>query len=108
MQVGAGPVEGDVDQVAADFEVLDVQRLVDVADEMNDPFESLLLLNQADGLGDGAGGVVGDGRDDAAFLGTVALVVDVALLGWAVQGVDVVVGRAEAAFGGVAVAVGLV
>jgi hypothetical protein len=78
MQICPGAVECDVNQVAADFEVLDVQRLVDVADEVDHPLERLLLLGQADGRGDSAGGVVGDGGYDAAFFGAVALVVDVA------------------------------
>lgn len=107
MQVGAGAVEGDVDEVAADFEVLDVQRLVDVADEVDYPFQGHLLLGQADGGGHGAGRVVGDGGHDAAFFRAVALIVYVAGGRWAVQGVNVVVGRAEAAVGGIAVAVGL-
>lgn len=55
MQVGAGAGKGHVDEVAADLEVLDVQRLVDVADKVDDPLEGLLLLVEADGFGDGAG-----------------------------------------------------
>lgn len=108
VQVGAGAGKGHVDEVAADLEVLDVQRLVDVADKVDDPLEGLLLLVEADGFGDGAGRVVGDGADDAALLWAVALVDDVALLGRGVEGVDVVQGRGEGALGGVAVAVGLV
>lgn len=107
VQVGASACERDVDEVAADFEVLDVQRLVDVADEVDHPFQGFLLLDQTDGFGYCAGGVVGDSGHDAAFLGAVALVVDVALLGGRVQGIDVVQGRAEFALIGVAVAVGL-
>ena len=108
MQVRSPAVEGHVDQVAADFEVLDVQRLVDVADEVDHPLESLLLLNEADVFGHGAGGVVGDGADDASFFSAVALVVDVALLGRAVESINVVERRAESPFVGGAVAVGLV
>jgi hypothetical protein len=107
MQIRACAVEGDVNQIAADLEVLDVQRLVDVAGKVDHPLERFLLLGQADGGSDGAGAVIGDGGHDAAFLGTVALVVDVAGGGRGVEGVDVVERRAEGAFGGVAVAVGL-
>jgi hypothetical protein len=107
VQVGDFVVEGDVDEVAAYFEVLDVQGLVDVADEMDDPLQCLLLLDETDGFGDGAGRVVGDGRDDAALLGAIALVVYVALLGGRVEGVDVVEGRTELSASGVAVAVSL-
>jgi hypothetical protein len=90
VQVGVGAVERDVDEVAADFEVLDVQRLVDVAHEVDYPLQRLLLLDEADVFGHGACRVVGNSGHDAALLWAIALVVDVALLGRCVQGINVV------------------
>ena len=107
VQVGVGAVEGDVDEVSADFEVLDVQRLVDVAQEVDHPLQRLLLLDEADILGHGACRVVGNGRHDATFLWAIALVDDVALLGRCVQGINVVQRGRELSLVGVAVAVSL-
>ena len=53
MQVGGGAVEGHVDIVAAQLFVLVVQRLVDVADEVDDEHEGLVDLRGAElGIGD--------------------------------------------------------
>ena len=93
MQVPEGAVEGRVDLVASDRDGFVVERLGDVAHEVDDPAESVVelfggqLRRFLDALG-----VVCDGGDDAAFFGmAVAVVVDVAdpSLG-VVFGVDVV------------------
>jgi hypothetical protein len=93
VQVPVGAVEGRVDRVASDRDGFVVQGLGDVADEVDQPAESVVELfgGQLRRLLD-ALGVVCDGGDDAAFFGmAVAVVVDVAdpSLG-VVFGVDVV------------------
>jgi hypothetical protein len=92
VQVPVGAVEGRVDRVASDRDGFVVERLGDVAHEVDDPAESVVELfgGQLRRLLD-ALGVVGDGGDDAAFFGgAVAVVVDVAGVGRIVFGVDVV------------------
>lgn len=78
VEVCVDAVESGFDGVAADVEVLDVQRLVDVADEMDDPFECFYLFVLAEGGVECAAGIVRDGGYNATFIGAVSLVVDVA------------------------------
>lgn len=89
-----------------DLQIFYVQWLVDVTQKMNHPLQRLLSLNDRDIGRRDARCVISDGRDNAAFLGAVALIVDVAGGGRVVQRVDVVKGRREGAFGGVAVGIG--
>ena len=81
---------------------------MDVANKVDYPLQSFLLLDKADILGHCACGVLRDGGDDATLLWAVAFVVHVALFGRAVQSVDVVERRTESSLSGVAVAVGLI
>jgi len=57
---------------------------VNVADEVDNPFECLLLLDETDGSGYSAARVICDSGDNTAFFRTVSLVYDVANLGWIV------------------------
>ena len=81
--------------------------MVNIADEVNHPLECFLLLGNADVLGDGACRVIGDGGNDASFFRAVTFVVDVALLRWGVESINVVEGRAKASFSCVTVAISL-
>lgn len=108
VQVEVGAVEEDADAVAAAGDVLGVQRLVDVADEVDDELGGLLAVDGAQLAGgvDQPRGVVVQGGDDAALGLAVARQVDVAARRRAVLGVDEVEGPREVAPLGVADAVG--
>lgn len=109
VQVEAAAVEQHVDAVAPALHVLRVQRLVDVADEVDDELGGDGALPGREGaVGvEQARGVVVQGADDAAAVFfAVALEVDAAVLGRRVLGVDEVEVGGEAAPFGVADRVG--
>lgn len=72
MEVGFFPVPGDEDVIAAYFFGFGVQRLGDVADEVDQEFEGFVLCGSGEGAVLDTGGVVGDGTDDAALSAAVA------------------------------------
>lgn len=95
-----------IDAIAAPSDVLDVQRLVDVADEVNDKLGSLVPPPRPQLRIEQLLGVVLKGAHDAAVLLAVALEVDAAILRRAILRVDEVEVLAEAAPLGVPDAVG--
>jgi hypothetical protein len=70
---------------------------MDVADEVDDPFQCLLLLGDPNFFLKSTAGVVRDGRDDTPLFWTVSLVVDIAALGWVVKSINIMVDGAELA-----------
>ena len=103
VQIRLGAVEGDVDGVASHGQVLHVQRLVDIAQEVNDPFEGLLAFCDREVFIGHTSGVIGNGGHNTAFLGAVALVVHVAGRRRRVEGIDIMERRGESTLSGVAV-----
>jgi hypothetical protein len=85
VQIGLGAIESDVDLVASQGDIFDVKGLVDVADEVDNELQCLLLLKNGDVLFKGTAGVVCNGGDDAPLFRAVPLVVDTAGLGWVVE-----------------------
>lgn len=106
MQVVLAAVPEDVDAVAALGDVLVVQRLVQVADKVDDKLGGLRAAPGGQRAVDGLLGVVGQGRDDAAGALAVALEVYGARVRGRVVRVDKVKGAGEAAPFGVADRVG--
>lgn len=106
MQIGSRPAKRDIDAIPADLQILHVQRLVDIAEEVHNPLQRLLALGARDVCRGHARRVVCDGGHDAAFLGAVAGVVDVARGRGVVERIDVVQGRGECAVGRIAVGIG--
>lgn len=102
MQVVLLVIPEDVDAVASPRDVLDVQRLMEVADEMDYKLGSLGTAPWWQDRVKGLLGVVGQRGDDAARGFAVALQVDVARLGRVVVGVDEVKVLCEVAPFGVA------
>lgn len=86
VELGAGPA--DVDAVAAAGDVLDVQGLVDVADEVDDELGGLGAQPGRQLRVEDLRGVVLDGGDDAALVLAVAVHVDGAAARGRVFGVD--------------------
>lgn len=78
MKIRLGSVEGNVNLVATNGEVLHVEWLMNIANEVDDKFQGLLLFNNTDRLLDRTARIVRNGRDNAAFLWAVPLVVDIA------------------------------
>lgn len=97
VQVILAAIPQHVDAVAAPSDVLVVQRLVQVADEVDDELGGLGAQPGGQLRVERLLGVVGEGADDAARLLAVALVVDVARGGRVVVGVDEVERLGEAA-----------
>lgn len=106
VQVVVLAVPADVEAVAALGNVLVVQRLVEVADEVDDELGGLGALRPGQVGVERLGGVVCQGADDAPVRLAVALEVDLAGMGRRVVGVDEVEVLGEAAPAGVADGVG--
>lgn len=64
---------------------------MNIPHEVNNPFEGLLLLYNANVFLKSTARVIGECADDAALLRTISFVVDVAAFWRIVQGVDVVI-----------------
>jgi hypothetical protein len=90
-------VESHIDSVATNRDGLIVQRLRDVAQEVDDPAKSVVdFLSWKNGRLLDALGVVGNGGHNAAFLsGAVALVVHIAAVRWVILSVNVVEPKEE-------------
>lgn len=106
VQVELAGVPEDVDGVAAEGDVFVVQRLVQVADKVDDKLGGLGAAPGGEGGFEGLARVVCEGVDDAARGLAVALKVDAAGARRVVVGVDEVKGLCEAAPFGVADRVG--
>jgi hypothetical protein len=76
-----------------------MKRLMDITQEMDYPFKRFLALICAQCFILEARRIVRDCADDAAFLGTIAFIIDVAGFRWGVERVDVVEGRRKGAAG---------
>lgn len=105
VQVVAVALVGDLDVVSANLVGLIVERLGQVANEVDEELEGLLDVGGGEAAVSNALGVVGHGRDGAARAAAVAVIVDVAVGGRAVLGVDEVEGSRPLASGGCSVVV---
>lgn len=72
MEIRFFPVPGDGDVVATYLFSFVMQRLGNVAEEVDEEFEGFGLCGGGEGGVLDAGGVVGDGADNAAFAAAVA------------------------------------
>lgn len=88
MQVEISPIPQDMDAVSTSCDILVMQRLMQIANEVNDKLGSLRSSPCRQGRIDGLLGVVGQSGDDAAVLFAVTLKVDIAVLGRAVVRID--------------------
>lgn len=106
VKISSRSIEGDGDGIPAHFQVLNMKGLVDVAEEMNNPFQCFLPFNKRDVQIYNPRRVVRDCRDNAAFFRAISFIVDIAALWGRVQGIYVVEGRGEGSLGRVSVCVG--
>lgn len=100
VEVGVLAVVDDIDTIAAGLEVLAVQRLADVADEVNDHLGGNLTISRAELGVCHARGVVGNGAHDAAIL-AVTVQIHAARRRRVVLSINVVVARGKLAGRGV-------
>lgn len=97
VEVVIASVKVDIDPIASSGDVLVVQRLVQVTDKVHDEFRRLGAQPRRQLVVQRLLGIVGQGADDAARLLAITIVVNVAVVGRAIVGVDEVKGAGEAA-----------